>query len=158
MKYFLCILFIVIGIKHVFAAEWIHDISGMVTKEELLINNKISISTFKIVSQWTDNLGHYGSSICIGFIERHTDGEIKNLQNSCERIDENGIKYWTRGERAKSQLKAGVGYSHIIDSTSPYRDELIGTKCTYAINYLNNLSFSKTKCELSDDLLRKLSN
>ncbi len=158
MKYFLCILFIILGTRQLFAAELILDVSGVVTKEEILINNKSSISTFKIISQWTDNLGHYGSSKCIGFIERHADGEIKNLQNSCERIDENGIKYWTRGERSQSQLKAGVGYSRIIDSTSPYRNELIGTECKYAINYLNNLSFSKTKCELSDGLLRKLSN
>ena len=49
MKYFLCILFIILGTRQLFAAELILDVSGVVTKEEILINNKSSISKFKII-------------------------------------------------------------------------------------------------------------
>ncbi len=49
-----------------------------------------------------------------------------------------------------------MGVSTIIDSTSKYREELIGTKCTYAVNRTKNMVFGKSVCKVSDELYKKL--
>lgn len=53
-------------------------------------------------------------------------------------------------------MAGGIGYSEIVDSTTPYKDLFIGTRCNYATNYLTNVSFTITKYPVSNDLYTKL--
>ena len=63
---------------------------------------------------------------------------------------------WRKFERTGSQIQRGVGVSTIVDTTSKYRDELIGTKCNYAVNRTKDMVFSTAVCKVSDELFRKL--
>lgn len=49
-----------------------------------------------------------------------------------------------------------VWVSTLIDTTSKYRQELIGAKCNYAVNTTKNMVFSEAICKLPDELFRKL--
>ena len=53
-------------------------------------------------------------------------------------------------------MEREVGVSTLIDTTSRYRQDLIGTKCNYAINRTKDMVFSETICKLPDELFRKL--
>ena len=64
----------------------------------------MSSITFK--GTFKNNIGKYGSFICIGFIDRKSNGEINKLENICESTDQNGIKQWSKGRRSKSDIKA----------------------------------------------------
>ena len=48
-----------------------------------------------------------------------------------------------------------VGVSTLIDTTSKYRQELIGTKCNYAVKRTKNMLFSEAICKLPDELFQK---
>ena len=52
-------------------------------------------------------------------------------------------------------MESGVGYAEIIDSTMPHKELWIGTRCTYATNYLKNVNFTIQKCSVSDELYKK---
>ena len=41
-------------------------------------------------------------------------------------------------------MESGVGYAEIVDSTVPHKELWIGTKCTYATNYLDDVNFTIT--------------
>ena len=74
----------------------------------------------------------------------------------CESINQNNVVTWRKFERTGSQIQRGVGVSTIVDTTSKYRDELIGTKCNYAVNRTKDMVFSTAVCKVSDELFRKL--
>ena len=46
----------------------------------------------------------------------------------------------------------------IVDSTSKHKKILIGTECKYAVNYVRDLSFSKTICKLNENDFETLKN
>ena len=74
----------------------------------------------------------------------------------CELVDHNNVITRRKFERTGSQIERGVGISTIIDSTSNYKKELIGTKCTYAVNRTKDMVFGKSVCKVSDELYKKL--
>ena len=53
-------------------------------------------------------------------------------------------------------MEREVGISTLIYTTSKYRQDLIGTKCNYAINRTKDMVFSEAICKLPDELFRKL--
>ena len=156
MKYFLILL--TIFCNHLNAAELISEGSGNFSQIEIILTDKSKVSTFTTTGTFKNNIGKYGSFVCIGFIDRKSSGEINKLENICESIDQNGIKMWTKGSRSKSDIKAGVGKSFIVDSTSKHKKILIGTECKYAVNYVRELSFARTICKVNDNDFEVLQN
>ena len=156
MKYFL-ILFTILC-YNLNSAELISEGSGNFSQLEIILTDKSKVSTFTTKGTFKNNIGKYGSFICIGFIDRKSSGEINKLENICEIIDQDGIKTWTKGKRSKSDIKAGVGTNFIVDSTSKHKKILIGTECKYAVNYVRDLSFSKTICKIKDNDFEILKN
>ena len=156
MKYFL-ILFTILC-NNLNSAELISEGSGNFSQLEIILTDKSKVSTFTTKGTFKNNIGKYGSFICIGFIDRKSSGEINKLENICEIIDQDGIKTWTKGKRSKSDIKAGVGTNFIVDSTSKHKKILIGTECKYAVNYVRDLSFSKTICKIKDNDFEILKN
>ncbi len=158
MKYLMQIFFLFLLSANLYTAELIYEGSGTFSQLEIVLTDKSKVSTFTTKGTFKNNIGKYGSFICIGFIDRKGNGEINKLENICQSTDQNDIKTWTRGTRSKSDIKAGVGYNYIVDSTSKHKKILIGTKCTYAINYVRDLSFSKRICKIDDLEFEKLKN
>ena len=74
----------------------------------------------------------------------------------CELVDQNNVITRRKFERTGSQIERGVGISTIIDSTSKYKEELIGTKCNYAVNRTKDMVFGKSVCKISNELYKKL--
>ena len=71
----------------------------------------------------------------------------------CESIDKNGFKTWTLNKR-DGELDGGVGTNEIIDTTIPKKNLYIGTKCKFAIKYLDEMNFYKNKCRISKELAK----
>ena len=161
IKYFKKIIFLILLIflcNKLYSAELISEGSGNFSQLEIILTDKSKVSTFTTKGTFKNNIGKYGSFICIGFIDRKSSGEINKLENICEIIDQDGIKTWTKGKRSKSDIKAGVGTNFIVDSTSKHKKILIGTECKYAVNYVRDLSFSKTICKIKDNDFEILKN
>ena len=146
------------SLKNLDSAELISEGAGNFSQLEIILTDKSKVSTFTTKGTFKNNIGKYGSFICIGFIDRKSSGEINKLENICESIDQDGIKTWTKGRRSKSDIKAGVGSNYIVDSTSKHKKILIGRECKYAVNYVRDLSFSKTICKIKDNDFEILKN
>ena len=144
--------------NNLYSAELVSEGSGNFSQTEIILTDKSKVSTFTTTGTFKNNIGKYGSFICIGFIDRKSSGEINKLENICESIDQNGVKTWTKGKRSKSDIKAGVGKSLIVDSTSKHKKILINTECKYAVNYVRDLSFAKTICKINDNDFEVLQN
>ena len=106
--------------------------------------------------QWTDNIGNYGSQKCKGLIKRNDKNIVNFLDVICQLTNQNNVVIWRKFERTGSEIERGVGVSTIIDSTSKYKNELIGIKCNYAVNRTKDMVFSKSVCKVSDELYKKL--
>jgi hypothetical protein len=106
--------------------------------------------------QWTDNIGNYGSQKCKGLIKRNDKNIVSFLDVICQLTNQNNVVIWRKFERTGSEIERGVGVSTIIDSTSKYKNELIGIKCNYAVNRTKDMVFSKSVCKVSDELYKKL--
>ena len=156
-KILLLTLFFIICNK-LYSAELVSEGAGKFSQTEIILTDKSKVSTFTTTGTFKNNIGKYGSFICIGFIDRKSSGEINKLENICESIDQNGVKTWTKGRRSKSDIKAGVGNSFIVDSTSKHKKILIDTECKYAVNYVRDLFFAKTICKINDNDFEVLQN
>ena len=114
--------------------------------EKFTYSNKSTYSIYKGEGSWTSNLGDYGHIKCMGPIEKNYN--YFKLNHICEYINQNNEKMWHRVNREGNQdADAGVGKSIIFDATGKYK-KYIGSECPYAIKYLDNKNFSKSKCKL----------
>ena len=115
--------------------------------EKFTYSNKSTYSIYKGEGSWTNNLGDYGHIKCMGPIEK--DSNYFKLNHICEYINQNNEKMWHRVNREGNQdADAGVGKSIIFDATGKYK-KYVGSECPYAIKYLDNKNFSKSKCKLN---------
>ena len=89
-------------------------------------------------------------------IKRNDKNIIDFLDVICQLTNQNNVVTWRKFERTGSEIERGVGISTIVDSTSKYKKELIGTKCNYAVNRTKDMVFSKSICKVSDELYKKL--
>ena len=155
MNYSLVILLVFI-ISPLLSGEIKITGNSRVQYNEFTFTNKSKYIIINQEGQWTDNIGNYGSSECKGLIKKNEQDVVNFLDVICEQVNQNNIKTWRKFERTGSQIQRGVGVSTIIDTTSKYRDELIGTKCNYAVNRTKDMVFSTAVCKVSDKLFRKL--
>ena len=123
------------------------DITSMKSFE---LSNKNKFSSFKVSGSWTDNYGNYGFNKCMGIINKN----LKNVELyfMCEREDKNGFKIWSINKRKSGIQNSGVGSFEIVDVTIPKKELFIGKKCTYAVKYLKETNFYKSKCKISEEL------
>ena len=93
---------------------------------------------------WQDNMGNYGKSRILFYIENEKDGKayIKGLGQLDDQINN---KFWFIPVR-KSDQDAGVGKINFIDVPNKYKF-LLKSNCNYAINYFENRSFLKVLCK-----------
>ena len=114
------------------------------------LKNKSKFSSFTVNGSWTDNFGNYGFNKCMGIINKN----FKNVELyfMCEREDKNGFKIWSINKRKSGIQNSGVGTFEIVDATIPKKELFIGKKCTYAVKYLKETNFYKSKCKISEEL------
>ena len=118
------------------------------------LKNGINFSSYTSEGSWENNLGNYGVNKCLGTVKKMPSNEI-SLNIMCESTDKNGYKTWSVLKRSSSNMESGVGYAEIVDSTVPHKKLWIGTKCTYATNYLEDVNFTMQKCTVSSKLYQK---
>ena len=130
--------------------EYIVTGSDITETKTFELENKSQFSSFTVNGSWTDNFGNYGFNKCMGIINKN----FKNVELyfMCEREDKNGFKIWSINKRKSGIQNSGVGSFEIVDATIPKKKLLIGKKCTYAVKYLKETNFYKSKCKISEEL------
>ena len=152
----LIIIFTFLFLTHIYSAEIEMQTNSRVQYDEFIFTNNSKYIIINQEGQWTDSIGNYGSNECKGLIKKDENDVVFFLDVVCELTDQNNVVTRRKFERTGSQIERGVGVSTIIDSTSKYKEELIGTKCTYAVNRTKNMVFGKSVCKVSDELYKKL--
>ena len=114
------------------------------------LGNGSTFSSFTVKGSWTDNYGNYGFNKCMGIINKNLNNV--ELYFMCEREDKNGYKIWTISKRKSETQSSGVGSFEIVNATIPKKELFIGKKCTYAVKYLKETNFTKSKCKISKEL------
>ena len=130
--------------------EYIVTGSDITETKTFELENKSKFSSFTVNGSWTDNFGNYGFNKCMGIINKN----FKNVELyfMCEREDKNGFKIWSINKRKSGIQNSGVGSFEIVDATIPKKELFIGKKCTYAVKYLKETNFYKSKCKISEEL------
>ena len=130
--------------------EYIVTGSDITETKTFELENKSKFSSFTVNGSWTDNFGNYGFNKCMGIINKN----LKNVELyfMCEREDKNGFKIWSINKRKSGIQNSGVGSFEIVDATIPKKELFIGKKCTYAVKYLKETNFYKSKCKISEEL------
>ena len=149
-------MMLVILSNRVYSGEIIIQGNSRVVYDDFTFTDNSKYIIINQEGQWTDSIGNYGSNECKGLIKKDENDVVFFLDVVCELTDQNNVVTRRKFERTGSQIERGVGVSTIIDSTSKYREELIGTKCTYAVNRTKNMVFGKSVCKVSDELYKKL--
>jgi len=114
------------------------------------LGNSSTFSSFTVKGSWTDNFGNYGKNLCKGVIDKGKNNNV-SLIVMCESTDKNGYKTWALNKR-DGEFVGGVGANEIVDTTIPKKNLYIGTKCKFAIKYLDEMNFYKNKCKISKEL------
>ena len=112
------------------------------TSKKIQTNNGYEFSISEALGNWQDNKGNYGKSKIIFYVEEFSNTTL--IKGLAELTDQNNQTVWFIPERETNQ-EAGVGKIRVIDSSKKYTF-LKNQKCLYAINYLDNRSFLKIKC------------
>ncbi len=114
------------------------------------LGNNNKFSSFTTNGSWTDNYGNYGFNRCMGIINKNPNNV--DLYFMCEMEDKNGYKIWLISKRNSETQSSGVGSYEIVNATIPKKELFIGKKCTYAVKYLREINFTKSKCKISKEL------
>ena len=148
--------FLLLLFSKLYSAEIVTQTNSRVIYNDFTFTDNSKYIIINQEGQWTDSIGNYGSNECKGLIKRDAKEVVYFLDVVCELVDQNNVITRRKFERTGSQIERGVGISTIIDSTSKYKEELIGTKCTYAVNRTKDMVFGKSVCKISDELYKKL--
>ena len=141
---------------HLYSSEIIIQGNSRVAYDDFIFTDNSKYIIKNQEGQWTDNIGNYGAQECKGLIKRNDKNIIDFLDVICQLTNQNNVITWRKFERTGSEIERGVGVSTIVDTTSKYKKELIGTKCNYAVNRTKDMVFSKSICKVSDELYKKL--
>ena len=148
--------FLLLLFSKLYSAEIVTQTNSRVIYNDFTFTDNSKYIIINQEGQWTDSIGNYGSNECKGLIKKDAKEVVYYLDVVCELVDQNNVITRRKFERTGSQIERGVGISTIIDSTSKYKEELIGTKCTYAVNRTKDMVFGKSVCKISDELYKKL--
>ena len=154
--YIIFSMMLVILSNRVYSGEIIIQGNSRVVYDDFTFTDNSKYIIINQEGHWTDNIGNYGAQECKGLIKRNDKNIIDFLDVICQLTNQNNEVTWRKFERIGSEIERGVGVSTIIDSTSKYKKELVGTKCNYAVNRTKDMVFSKSVCKIPDELYKKL--
>ncbi len=136
-------LFFIIAAKS-FCISWTKEFNGVSSSEKINLSDGRKVSHYKNNGNWKDSLGNYGTQRCFGTILTNSEKKIEDWKLFCEGMDQNRNNFVLEYHR-NTNMDAGTGSYVFIDGTGKWKD-LIGTKCKYAITYLDNAMFNFDKC------------
>ncbi len=113
-----------------------------------------NFNLLKLDGSFTDNLGNYGNWNALASFELNNN-KIKQHFFSAEIIFQNESKMYIQGSRNSKEFEQGTG-TFTVNAASKEIEELVGTKCIYAINFFKSTSFTNTKCKVSDIAFERL--
>ena len=145
---FICFILITASAED--SKEYIVTGSDITETKTFELENKSKFSSFTVNGSWTDNYGNYGFNRCMGIINKNPNNV--DLYFMCEMEDKNGYKIWLISKRNSETQSSGVGSYEIVNATIPKKELFIGKKCTYAVKYLRESNFNKSKCKISKEL------
>ena len=158
IKYFKKTIFLILIIflcNKLYSAELESNTTSIFTiTNEKKLPDGTHYRSFEVQGGITYNIGKYARSNCSGN-RFDKNGELVELSNICEIEFDDGYKIWTQLKRSDSDVDAGVGGSIILDGTGPYK-KLKGTQCLYAVSFLKEIVFGKTRCSISNKLFEEL--
>ena len=158
MKYvltiFLCLFFTELYSKE-FSLTF--NLSGSYKKNEMVFLDESKLSQNVYESEWTDNYGNYGTSLCLTSIKYNSKDIIINLDSYCRFKDQEGDVFTQHNSRSGNELGAGSGKALFIEGENKWK-YIIGVECVYSIKYLDNRTFSIRKCKIQEDMHNKLRN
>ena len=136
-------LFLFIYSSSLSAEKWKREASGFSETESFEYgNNKVVL--YKNNTIWKDTKGNYGTSKCYGLIVYDDETSIIDYKMYCNFADQDKEKF-THQYFRNIEFSAGVGESILIGGEGKWKN-LIGLKCTYAIDYLMKALFLVEKC------------
>ena len=144
MRLILISLFFVFTVN-LFSKNWTKEYNGMSSSETIKLSDGRKLSHYKSSGNWKDSLGNYGIQSCFGTILITSDKKIEDWKLFCHGMDQDRNNFVLEYFRNTS-MEAGTGNYIYIDGTGKWQ-KYIGTKCKYAINYLDNALFNYDKCE-----------
>ena len=144
LRFFLIIFFFIITTNS-YSISWTKEYNGVSSSEKINLSDGRKLSHYKNSGNWKDSLGNYGTQKCFGTILTNSNKKIKDYKLFCEGMDQDRNKFVLEYYR-NTNMEAGTGTYIFIDGTGQWK-EFIGTRCKYAINYLDDAMFSFDKCK-----------
>ena len=97
---------------------------------------------FKHSGELETDIGKYGKHQCNGSILYNKESSLENMNFACEFKDQGGDVFIGMGKRLKgSVVDRIVGYSELVDGQG-FCKEFIGYKCSYAVEYIDDIVFT----------------
>ena len=147
----LIFIFTFLFFNHLYSAEIIIQGNSRVVYDDFTFTDNSKYIIINQEGQWTDSIGNYGASECKGLIKRTAKNIVDFLDVICQSTNQNNVVTWRKFERTGSEIGRGVGVSTIIDTTSKYKKQLIGTKCKQSVRYFNDTMFGLQKCKITKE-------
>ena len=122
---------------------WKREASGF-SETESFSFEKNKVILYKNNTTWKDTKGNYGTSKCFGLIVSNEKQAISDYKMYCNFIDQD-MHTFTHQYYRDTEFSGGVGKSVLISGDAKWT-EFIGTKCTYAIDYLKKALFLVERC------------
>ena len=144
MRYLFFTLFLT-TITNSYAISWTKEFNGTSSSEKINLSDGRTVSHYKNSGNWKDSFGNYGTQKCYGTILINSREKIEDWKVFCEGMDQDRNNFVLEYFR-NTDMEAGTGSYVFIDGTGKWK-KLIGTKCNYAITYLDNAMFNFDKCE-----------
>ena len=144
LKLLIFILFYFFLIYKASANSYELTVMSIHESKSITTSNDYEFTISEASGNWQDNMGNYGKSRILFYIENEKDGKayIKGLGQLDDQINN---KFWFIPVRMSDQ-DAGVGKITFIDVPNNYKF-LLKSNCNYAINYFENRSFLKVLCK-----------
>ena len=144
MRFILFIFFLVL-LKNSHSKSWTKEFNGYSSSEKIELSDGSTISHYKNKGNWKDSLGNYGTQKCYGTILISVEKIIQDWKLFCKGIDQDKNSFVLEYYR-NTDMEAGTGKYIFIDGTGKWK-KYIGTKCNYAISYLDEAMFNLDKCK-----------
>ena len=112
--------------------------------------------SFILEGTWTDNLGNYGMMEQSSFVMLNNNSVIE-LDGYGKTIYQNNQETYFKGYRNRQEKDAGVGETEILNATEKL-NSLIGMRCPYAVNFFKDTAYVVSKCKITEEQKKILSN
>ena len=154
-KYLALIILILFQTFNLFSKDYLINLQAkVINNDKHNYSEGNNFNLIKLDGSFTDNLGNYGNWNALASFELNNN-KIKQHFFSAEIIFQNESKMYIQGSRNSKEFEQGTG-TFTVNAASKEIEELVGTKCIYAINFFKSTSFTNTKCKVSDIAFERL--